>query len=185
MNYMKYCAMEKRREMDLMHHGIDGQKWGVKHGPPYPLDSSKSTGSRLKVKKKKSRAQKKEEKRQIKRKKEEEKLNTVKKKAIAFVKDTYSDNPKLEVEKIRRLDDKKMIGRTRGEELNTYFVRIVEKDGPGDTSSNMIVKLKLNGDIAVRGGIYQTEDEAMDRYIKDVANRSYLDGFGSGTHHGL
>jgi hypothetical protein len=22
----------------LMHHGIKGQKWGVKHGPPYPLD---------------------------------------------------------------------------------------------------------------------------------------------------
>ena len=26
----------------LMHHGIKGQKWGVKHGPPYPLDSSVS-----------------------------------------------------------------------------------------------------------------------------------------------
>ena len=23
----------------LMHHGIKGQKWGVKNGPPYPLDS--------------------------------------------------------------------------------------------------------------------------------------------------
>lgn len=23
----------------LMHHGIKGQKWGVKHGPPYPLDA--------------------------------------------------------------------------------------------------------------------------------------------------
>lgn len=22
----------------LCHHGIDGQKWGIKHGPPYPLD---------------------------------------------------------------------------------------------------------------------------------------------------
>lgn len=31
-----------------MHHGVDGQKWGVKHGPPYPLDDSQSTGSRLK-----------------------------------------------------------------------------------------------------------------------------------------
>lgn len=32
----------------FMHHGIQGQKWGVSHGPPYPLDSSKSTGSKLK-----------------------------------------------------------------------------------------------------------------------------------------
>ena len=23
---------------ELFHHGIDGQKWGVRHGPPYPLD---------------------------------------------------------------------------------------------------------------------------------------------------
>lgn len=28
----------------LMHHGIQGQKWGVKNGPPYPLkDSQKSS----------------------------------------------------------------------------------------------------------------------------------------------
>lgn len=26
----------------LEHHGILGQKWGVKHGPPYPLDSKTS-----------------------------------------------------------------------------------------------------------------------------------------------
>lgn len=24
----------------LVHHGIKGQKWGVRHGPPYPLDKS-------------------------------------------------------------------------------------------------------------------------------------------------
>ena len=32
----------------LEHHGIKGQKHGVRNGPPYPLDSSISTGSRLK-----------------------------------------------------------------------------------------------------------------------------------------
>ena len=25
---------------ELMHHGIDGQRWGVTHGPPYPLSRS-------------------------------------------------------------------------------------------------------------------------------------------------
>ena len=48
--------MQKNHEDYLMHHGIDGQKWGVKHGPPYPLDDSKSTGSRLKTKKKKKKS---------------------------------------------------------------------------------------------------------------------------------
>lgn len=41
----------------LEHHGILGQKWGKLNGPPYPLDRSISTGSRLKTtttKKKKS-----------------------------------------------------------------------------------------------------------------------------------
>lgn len=32
----------------LYHHGILGQKWGIQHGPPYPLDSEISTGQRLK-----------------------------------------------------------------------------------------------------------------------------------------
>ena len=36
---------------DLQHHGILGQKWGRRNGPPYPLDGSVSTGSRLKTKK--------------------------------------------------------------------------------------------------------------------------------------
>ena len=32
----------------LEHHGIKGQKHGVRNGPPYPLDSKISTGKRLK-----------------------------------------------------------------------------------------------------------------------------------------
>lgn len=32
----------------MEHHGILGQRWGKRNGPPYPLDSSVSTGSRLK-----------------------------------------------------------------------------------------------------------------------------------------
>ena len=32
----------------LAHHGILGQKWGKRNGPPYPLDSKVSTGKRLK-----------------------------------------------------------------------------------------------------------------------------------------
>lgn len=28
-------------DFSLYHHGIKGQKWGVQHGPPYPLDYEK------------------------------------------------------------------------------------------------------------------------------------------------
>ena len=32
---------------ELIHHGVKGQHWGERNGPPYPLDSSKSDGHRL------------------------------------------------------------------------------------------------------------------------------------------
>ena len=34
----------------LEHHQIKGGKWGVMHGPPYPLSKTISTGKRLKKK---------------------------------------------------------------------------------------------------------------------------------------
>ena len=33
----------------LMHHGILGQKWGHKNGPPYPLGSSDHSASEKKA----------------------------------------------------------------------------------------------------------------------------------------
>lgn len=32
-----YKAVDGRDLYVIEHHGIKGQKWGVKHGPPYPL----------------------------------------------------------------------------------------------------------------------------------------------------
>lgn len=29
----------------LAHHGVKGQKWGVRNGPPYPLDKSSRSGT--------------------------------------------------------------------------------------------------------------------------------------------
>ena len=59
-------ANTHRMQSYLCHHGIDGQKWGVKHGPPYPLGSDVSTGSSIK---KNNRIHTKELKESIKRKK--------------------------------------------------------------------------------------------------------------------
>lgn len=35
---------EKLNESELTHHGVKGQKWGVRNGPPYPIDRSKNDG---------------------------------------------------------------------------------------------------------------------------------------------
>jgi len=35
-------SMEWRRS-ELYHHGVQGQKWGVRNGPPYPINPSKHT----------------------------------------------------------------------------------------------------------------------------------------------
>ena len=43
-----YSQNDFRNYSELYHHGVLGQKWGKHNGPPYPLDSSVSTGHRLK-----------------------------------------------------------------------------------------------------------------------------------------
>ena len=62
---------------ELYHFGILGQKWGKRHGPPYPLDSSVSTGKRLK-KDKASNKENKKEKLSRKEKRRLAKLNNKK-----------------------------------------------------------------------------------------------------------
>ena len=37
------------REVFLAHHGILGQRWGRKNGPPYPLDASDHSASEKKA----------------------------------------------------------------------------------------------------------------------------------------
>ena len=32
-------AAESDNETDISHHGIKGQQWGKRNGPPYPLNS--------------------------------------------------------------------------------------------------------------------------------------------------
>ena len=41
------CYRTYRNRLYLAHHGVKGQKWGVRHGPPYPLDSAKRPKPRV------------------------------------------------------------------------------------------------------------------------------------------
>ena len=50
-------------ESYLMHHGVDGQQWGIQNGPPYPLDRA---GRRaLRAQKKQAKAQTKQAKKDL------------------------------------------------------------------------------------------------------------------------
>lgn len=57
-NYIKLASGTRRIVEDILwelrdrlgynvlaHHGIKGQKWGVRNGPPYPLDKSSESGN--------------------------------------------------------------------------------------------------------------------------------------------
>lgn len=35
----------------LVHHGIEGQKWGIRNGPPYPLNENYSEQQRIRDRK--------------------------------------------------------------------------------------------------------------------------------------
>ncbi len=42
-NYILVHGGDRSPSMELFHHGVKGQKWGVRHGPPYPIDRSKES----------------------------------------------------------------------------------------------------------------------------------------------
>lgn len=45
----KFWVIDNGSESYLSHHGIKGQKWGVRNGPPYPLSKNISTGKKIKT----------------------------------------------------------------------------------------------------------------------------------------
>ena len=106
-----YSSMYSRNA-ELYHHGIKGQKWGVRNGPPYPLGSDVSTGSRLKKRmeenvnkyydekrENKEHQLKRIEKKQEKNKKEQLKLSEkdakleIKKEKVKKLIEKYSNKP--------------------------------------------------------------------------------------------
>ena len=50
------------KNAELYHHGIEGQKWGIRNGPPYPLDSNGDTKRTKKINKVNYQVQKEEDK---------------------------------------------------------------------------------------------------------------------------
>lgn len=89
----------KRKSNVLSHHGIDGQKWGVRNGPPYPLDAG-SSGSTSKKKrhhsnnvdsKKKSKKNKNNEEHHVSEKEKKEAIYSGDPKKVRKIQHTLTD----------------------------------------------------------------------------------------------
>lgn len=42
-DYLQFKSYMENQRLDIYHHGILGQKWGERNGPPYPLNSSQKS----------------------------------------------------------------------------------------------------------------------------------------------
>lgn len=76
----------------LMHHGVEGQKWGVQNGPPYPLEGA---GKRKFLK----------QVGEYKKRKRREKILKDPKKIVKYSNEFTTDELKEALEKIKVVDD--------------------------------------------------------------------------------
>lgn len=94
-----YTSMYSKNS-ELYHHGIKGQKWGIRNGPPYPLDSSISTGEKLKRQSVKAGSILDKESRKSRKEKREEKRETTTSKAIKKAKKMTNEELKKEIDRL-------------------------------------------------------------------------------------
>lgn len=110
-----------RSELELYHHGIAGQKWGKRNGPPYPLSASAHSASEKKAGWRKSLSDHGDDRKYTKAVKKEIKL--LKKEHKILRKEGQSDNWHKALNKTLDQEDKRhaledKIGRERADKVN-------------------------------------------------------------------
>lgn len=141
-------------EEELYHHGVFGQSWGRRHGPPYPLDGVDKKIARAEAKRKRER-----ERRLKKLQRAAKKARKLKKKQEKQEADTLKKKQKLvksgDMDKIRKNADL-----FNNDELQYILERDAMKRGLGGekertTDEKFDLAMKRMGqiaDIAVKGG---------------------------------
>lgn len=142
-----YDLVQASPDEYLMHHGIKNQKWGVRRGPPYPLES----GIRTKIKKVTKAAKDRVKENQAKRAAK----TAAKKQAVSEAKERKknSEAEKKETiqDKINKMSDEELKARTNRLKLendyrNELSKSVVKGKNFIEKSSDVLTTLKTGAD---------------------------------------
>lgn len=152
----------KMTDESLSHHGIEGQKWGVKNGPPYPLDASDHSAAEKKHMgyfARKKTAKEEEKQRRQAEEEEQKRKDKLYNDLSKELKDTVNEYYKMEAD-FRKTDEYKAL-------LNAEIDVLVEDD-------------KKRGSWSV-GRADSTEEEIREIYkdwvLDEVGPLSWIDEY--------
>lgn len=145
---------------EIQHHGIKGQKWGVKNGPPYPIDGNgveKSSGSgKLKTNQKTNT--KISERKFVDYALDSDKCPnkaTAFKKALGYTKENYKEL----VDDIERHVDKKKFVERGDLGYGMRYQQVMKLKGPNGKEANVLTAWVEEDDVFRLTSVYVTEKE--------------------------
>lgn len=143
----------------LAHHGILGQKWGKKNGPPYPLDSKVSTGKRLKDKPGNSKDLKK---------------NTVNLNKGHIIKDYRPEDVGLDPKKFKRDQQIQTIKKNNpqiSKQVSNEMIKDFQRWGQEDNDPSYF--FKIDGKKVTKEEMQKHLEKQLSEKIKDVGHGGY------------
>ena len=168
-----------RSSDELYHHGVDNQQWGVRHGPPYPLDPSPAKQA---VRKKKhvgffQRMKNKKKGKQLREAKEKKKQETEAKERLinsgdAKLVDKYKNS--LSNDEMARAIDRISLSQSISALKDAEYARKGKKvldtlSTMAISTANIAVKVADTKDALTRMGIISKKESPLDILSKNEA----------------
>lgn len=131
---------------ELYHHGIDGQRWGVTHGPPYPLSRAEH------------RAVVKQAKKEAKSKAAAEKRNITYKKSKRYAKRMTDEDLNAAIDRLRREETySQLVSKDKEAKAKAKEVKKETKNQNGQNNQPGLVKTVAKD--AVKTGVHNLVDK--------------------------